>query len=127
MAYGPTRPTPNGIVDQAISVLSANTRPWNRCGTLTWTIVVYNPLTRVSHMPSPNAPAATTARLGRAPVRTPARPSPTVHSSIADIRRRLGPPQNVSSNAPSTPPRPAPNATRPSWPRPAKYSTRGDI
>ena len=33
-------PNPIGSVDQAISWFSAKTRPWKRCGTLTWTIVV---------------------------------------------------------------------------------------
>ncbi len=39
-AYGATRPKPTGSVDQAMRVFIANTRPWNRCGTLTCTIVV---------------------------------------------------------------------------------------
>ncbi len=37
--YGATRPKPIGRVDQATSVFSAITRPWNRWGTLTWMIV----------------------------------------------------------------------------------------
>ena len=38
-AHGPSSANPIGSVDQAMAWLSANTRPWNRCGTLTWMIV----------------------------------------------------------------------------------------
>src|SRR5206468_2768359 len=38
--YGAITANPSGSVDQAISVLIANTRPWKRCGTFTWMIVV---------------------------------------------------------------------------------------
>ena len=37
--HGPSSANPIGSVDQAMVWLSANTRPWNRCGTFTWTIV----------------------------------------------------------------------------------------
>ena len=54
---GATTPKPIGMVDHAIIVLSAKTRPWKRCGTFTWMIVVYTPLIRASANDMPKAPA----------------------------------------------------------------------
>ncbi len=107
---GTSSPRPIGRVALAAMVLTAKTRPWKRCGTLVWTMVVMIPLTSTRQNRSPKAPTATSAAFGRSPATSADRPISTVRTLIPTIRRRRGPPHTAMARPPPT--APAPPATR---------------